>query len=157
MRALFLNPDVVLLDEPMGALDPLIRSDLQQELREIFHQLKTTVVMVTHDIGEAGFLGNTIALLKDGRIVQSGSLRDLVQRPEDEFVTQFITLSAVRWSPWEGRKREDRMSTRGALVSGPARRDDNSCRLQGLLGIRDSRRGAGHAGAATGLRGPAPP
>ena len=90
MRALFLNPDVMLLDEPMGALDPLIRSDLQHELREIFRQLETTVVMVTHDIGEAGFLGDTIALLKDGRIVQRGSLRDLVERPEDKFVTRFI-------------------------------------------------------------------
>lgn len=90
MRALFLNPDVLLLDEPMGALDPLIRSDLQTELREIFRGLQTTVVMVTHDIGEAGFLGDTIALLKEGRIVQRGSLRELVERPAEEFVTQFI-------------------------------------------------------------------
>lgn len=90
MRALFLNPAVVLLDEPMGALDPLIRSDLQAELREIFRQLQTTVVLVTHDIGEAGFLSDTIALLKGGRIVQQGNLRDLVERPADGFVTHFI-------------------------------------------------------------------
>jgi osmoprotectant transport system ATP-binding protein len=90
MRALFLNPAVLLLDEPMGALDPLIRSDLQAELREIFRQLQTTVVLVTHDIGEAGFLADTIALLKGGRIVQQGDLRELVEQPADEFVTHFI-------------------------------------------------------------------
>ncbi len=90
MRALFLNPDVVLLDEPMGALDPLIRSDLQAELREIFRGLNTTVVMVTHDIGEAGFLADSIALFKDGRIVQRGTLEEMVRTPQDPFVTTFI-------------------------------------------------------------------
>lgn len=90
MRALFLDPAVVLLDEPMGALDPLIRSELQQELREIFSSLNKTVVMVTHDISEAGFLADSIALLKLGRIVQRGSLEDLVRRPQDDFVTEFI-------------------------------------------------------------------
>jgi osmoprotectant transport system ATP-binding protein len=90
MRALFLEPDVVLLDEPMGALDPLIRSELQQELREIFKNLESTVIVVTHDIGEAGFLADVICLLKEGRIVQRGSLADLVERPTEEFVTTFI-------------------------------------------------------------------
>lgn len=90
MRALFLNPDVVLLDEPMGALDPLIRSELQQELREIFTQLQKTVVVVTHDIGEAGFLADEIILLHDGRVVQKGTLRELVHQPRDPFVTEFI-------------------------------------------------------------------
>jgi osmoprotectant transport system ATP-binding protein len=90
MRALFLNPDVVLLDEPMGALDPLIRSDLQAELRKIFRGLNTTVVMVTHDIGEAGFVADTIALFKDGRIVQRGTLEEMVRTPQDPFVTTFI-------------------------------------------------------------------
>lgn len=90
MRALFLDPDVVLLDEPMGALDPVIRSDLQHELRQIFTALNKTVVMVTHDIGEAGFLADTIALLKDGTILQQGTLQALVESPADNFVTQFI-------------------------------------------------------------------
>jgi osmoprotectant transport system ATP-binding protein len=90
LRALFLDPDVLLLDEPMGALDPLIRSDLQQELREIFKSLEKTVVMVSHDIGEAGFLGDRIALLKSGRIVQMGTLEELVRNPADKFVTAFI-------------------------------------------------------------------
>ena len=90
MRALFLNPTVLLLDEPMGALDPLIRSDLQSELRDIFQALQKTVIVVTHDIGEAGFLADEIVLLKDGAIVQRGGLEDLVCRPADPFVTEFI-------------------------------------------------------------------
>ena len=90
MRALFLDPDVVLLDEPMGALDPLIRNELQGDLRKIFNALKKTVIIVTHDIGEAGYLAEDIVLLKDGRIAQRGTLRDLVESPQDEFVTRFI-------------------------------------------------------------------
>jgi osmoprotectant transport system ATP-binding protein len=90
MRALFLDPDVVLLDEPMGALDPLIRNELQRDLRGIFNELKKTVIIVTHDIGEAGFLADEIVLLQSGSICQHGTLRDLVERPTDEFVTRFI-------------------------------------------------------------------
>ncbi len=90
IRALFLDPDVILMDEPMGALDPLIRADLQQQLQEIFKKLNKTVVIVTHDISEAGFLADEICLLKDGRIVQRGLLADFVNNPADEFVTKFI-------------------------------------------------------------------
>jgi len=90
MRALMLDPQILLLDEPLGALDPLIRHDLQADLKEIFHTLGKTVVMVTHDIGEAGFFGDTIVLLKDGYIVQKGTLIDLLKKPEDPFVTRFI-------------------------------------------------------------------
>mgnify|MGYP002623210529 CR=1 FL=1 len=90
MRALMLDPDLLLLDEPLGALDPLIRTDLQNELREIFAALGKTVVLVTHDIGEAGFFGDRIILMKDGTIVQSGTLEELVRQPADEFVTRFI-------------------------------------------------------------------
>ena len=90
MRALFLDPDVILLDEPMGALDPLIRSELQRELREIFERLEKTVIVVTHDIGEAGFLADVICLLKNGRIVQVGTLEDLARDPAEAFVTSFI-------------------------------------------------------------------
>jgi osmoprotectant transport system ATP-binding protein len=63
MRALMLDPDVLLLDEPLGALDPMIRADLQSDLRDIFRSLGKTVVLVTHDMGEAAFLGDTIVLL----------------------------------------------------------------------------------------------
>jgi osmoprotectant transport system ATP-binding protein len=90
MRALMLDPDVLLLDEPLGALDPMIRSDLQVDLREIFQRLRKTVVLVTHDLGEAGFFADGIVLLREGRIVQQGRLGDLIRAPADPFVTRFI-------------------------------------------------------------------
>jgi len=90
MRALMLDPDVLLLDEPLGALDPIIRSELQADLRGIFQTLSKTVVLVTHDLGEAGFLGDLIVLCSDGRVVQKGSLAELVRDPADPFVTRFI-------------------------------------------------------------------
>ncbi len=90
MRALMLDPDVLLLDEPLGALDPMIRADLQADLREIFRRLGKTVVTVTHDMGEAAYLGDVIVLLRGGSIVQAGSVSDLLERPADPFVTRFI-------------------------------------------------------------------
>jgi osmoprotectant transport system ATP-binding protein len=90
MRALFLDPDVLLLDEPLGALDPLIRLDLQEVLRKIFRSLGKTVVLVTHDLGEAVFFGDQIVLLRDGRVVQRGSPRELMEQPADPFVRRFI-------------------------------------------------------------------
>ena len=90
MRALMLDPDVLLLDEPLGALDPMIRFELQNDLRRIFQALGKTVVMVTHDMGEAAFFGDTIVLMRDGRIVQQGSPRELVTAPADAFVEKFI-------------------------------------------------------------------
>jgi osmoprotectant transport system ATP-binding protein len=90
MRALMLDPEVLLLDEPLGALDPMIRSELQEDLRRIFQRVKKTVIMVTHDIGEAGFFGDTIFLMREGEILQRGNLEALVRQPADSFVTRFI-------------------------------------------------------------------
>lgn len=95
MRALFLDPDVLLLDEPMGALDPLIRSQLQTELCEIFRALQKTVVMVTHDIGEASYLADIVVLLDHGRIVQRGGWTDFVNSPADPFVTKFLNAQRL--------------------------------------------------------------
>jgi osmoprotectant transport system ATP-binding protein len=100
MRALMLNPEVILLDEPMGALDPLVRFDLQEDLRKIFKSLKKTVCLVTHDMGEAGFFGDRVILLGSGRIVQEGTLDDLIRAPADDFVRRFI--SAQRLPTLEG-------------------------------------------------------
>ncbi len=91
MRALMLKPDVLLLDEPLGALDPLVRAGLQTDLKQIFRELGQTVLLVTHDMGEAGFLGDRIVLLNEGRIVQQGILEDLRDRPADDFVTRFMS------------------------------------------------------------------
>ncbi len=90
MRALMLEPEVLLLDEPLGALDPLVRAGLQTDLKQIFATLKQTVVLVTHDMGEAGYLGDSIVLLSEGAIVQRGTLDDLRDRPAAPFVTQFL-------------------------------------------------------------------
>src|SRR5262249_29955798 len=91
MRALMLDPELPLLDEPLGALDPLIRSELQADLRDIFQRLKKTVVLVTHDLGEAGFLGDNLVLLRAGRIEQQASFDALVAQPASPFVREFIT------------------------------------------------------------------
>jgi len=90
MRALMLDPDALLLDEPLGALDPLIRSELQAELRDIFRTLGKTVVLVTHDLGEAVYFADHIVLLSDGRLIQKGTPRDLWHSPADPFVTRFV-------------------------------------------------------------------
>jgi osmoprotectant transport system ATP-binding protein len=90
MRAAMMDPAVMLLDEPMAALDPLIRRSLQQELKSIFQRLGKTVLLVTHDLGEAVYLAEKITMLHEGRIVQSGSYGDLLLRPANVFVTQFI-------------------------------------------------------------------
>ena len=90
MRALMLDPDVLLMDEPLGALDPMIRAELQEQLKAIFRELQKTVVLVTHDLSEAVFLGDRIVLLRDGRIVQQGTLEDMLRTPKSEFVTEFI-------------------------------------------------------------------
>jgi osmoprotectant transport system ATP-binding protein len=95
MRALMLEPEVILLDEPMGALDPLVRFDLQEDLRKIFHSLKKTVCIVTHDMGEAGFFGDRVILLGSGRIVQEGKLDDLIRAPADDFVRRFINAQRL--------------------------------------------------------------
>ena len=90
MRALMLDPELLLLDEPLGALDPMIRYELQQELKSIFAKLGKTVVMVTHDIAEAAFFGHTLVLMREGEIVQTGPFKALARTPADPFVTQFI-------------------------------------------------------------------
>jgi osmoprotectant transport system ATP-binding protein len=91
MRALILEPEVLLLDEPLGALDPLVRRELQRELREIFGALHRTVLLVTHDLAEAGYLADRIVLMRHGSIVQTGTLDDLRDRPLEPFVTDFLS------------------------------------------------------------------
>jgi osmoprotectant transport system ATP-binding protein len=90
MRALMLGPELLLLDEPLGALDPMIRAELRSDLREIFRRLGQTVVLVTHDLAEAAFFADRVVLLRDGSVVQQGTMTDLIERPADPFVTRFI-------------------------------------------------------------------
>jgi osmoprotectant transport system ATP-binding protein len=90
MRALMLDPAVLLLDEPLGALDPMVRHGLQEELRALFERLRKTVVLVTHDMAEAAFFANRLVLMRNGRIVQEGTYRDLATAPAEEFVSEFV-------------------------------------------------------------------
>lgn len=90
MRALMPDPDLLLLDEPLGSLDPMIRAELQSDLRRIFEDLGKTVVLVTHDLAEADYFSETIVLMRNGKIVQTGAMRELASRPADPFVTRFI-------------------------------------------------------------------
>ncbi len=95
MRALMLDPAVILLDEPMGALDPLVRFDLQEDLRKIFQTLAKTTIMVTHDMGEAAFFGDRVMMLSEGKILQDGKLDDLIRHPSSEFVKRFMNAQRL--------------------------------------------------------------
>jgi osmoprotectant transport system ATP-binding protein len=90
MRALALSPQTLLLDEPLGALDPLIRAELQHDLKEIFAKVGHTVVLVTHDMGEAAYLADQIVLMRDGLIVQKGTLKEFQEEPAEPYVTEFL-------------------------------------------------------------------
>ncbi len=90
MRAAMMDPAVMLLDEPMAALDPLIRRSSAAGIEVHLSALGKTVLLVTHDLGEAVFLAEQITLLHEGKIVQTATYRDLLQKPADPFVTAFI-------------------------------------------------------------------
>ena len=98
MRALMLDPPVLLLDEPLGSLDPIIRARLQEDLHRIFLELKKTVLLVTHDLGEAAFLANEIAILHDGALIQKGTLETLIREPSEAFVSEFLNAQRPRWT-----------------------------------------------------------
>ncbi|MEI7461917.1 MAG: ATP-binding cassette domain-containing protein [Pirellula sp.] len=95
MRALVLDPAVILLDEPMGALDPMVRFDLQEDLRKIFRTLGKTSIMVTHDMGEAAFFGDRVMMLGEGEIVQEGRLDEMISNPINAYVAKFINAQRI--------------------------------------------------------------
>lgn len=94
VRALILDPPVLLLDEPLGAMDPIARAELQQHLVDIIAELRKTVIVVTHDVREAFVFGATITLLSRGRVVQQGTFADLAHRPAEPFVAEFLRAQA---------------------------------------------------------------
>lgn len=90
MRALMLDPPALLLDEPLGALDPIVRLELQDELGRVFAELGKTVVLVTHDVAEAAWLAPRLVLLHRGRVLQDGSFDELRRHPADDHVRRFL-------------------------------------------------------------------
>ena len=89
-RALAANPDILLMDEPFSALDPLIRRQLQDEFIRLSAILQKTTVFITHDLDEAVRVGDRIAIMRDGRIVQIGTAEDIVMNPADAYVADFV-------------------------------------------------------------------
>ena len=89
-RALAAEPDLMLMDEPFSALDPVSRAALQTEMRRIHAESGTTIVMVTHDVGEALGLATSLAIMRAGRIIQSGTPASLIEAPADDFVAHFL-------------------------------------------------------------------
>ncbi|MDX1620754.1 MAG: glycine betaine/L-proline ABC transporter ATP-binding protein [Nitriliruptorales bacterium] len=89
-RALAIDPDILLMDEPFSALDPLVRRDMQEELLDLQDRVKKTIVFITHDLDEAIKLGSQMAIMKAGRIIQTGTPEEILRNPEDEYVASFV-------------------------------------------------------------------
>jgi osmoprotectant transport system ATP-binding protein len=95
LRSLFLDPQLILMDEPFGALDPLTRAEIQNEVKSLFSRLQKTVIFVTHDVNEAYFLADHLVLMHDGRIIQEGKLEDMINHPTQAFVTKFLQAQRI--------------------------------------------------------------
>ncbi|NKB34959.1 MAG: ATP-binding cassette domain-containing protein [Pseudomonadales bacterium] len=95
-RALAAKPDVVLMDEPFGALDPITRAELQEEFKRIQSELNLTVIMVTHDMTEALLMADRIAVMKDGEVLQIGTPRELLNHPQHEYVKEIVEMPKRR-------------------------------------------------------------
>ncbi len=108
-RALANDPDIILMDEPFSALDPITREQLQDELLRLHDEMGKTIVFVTHDIDEAIKLGDKIAILQDGQIAQFGTPEELLKNPANEFVANFIGKSRL-WKTPDLLKAEDVMN-----------------------------------------------
>lgn len=98
-RALAADPDIILMDEPFGALDPITRDQLQDEFLRLQKELHKTIVFVTHDMDEALKLGDRIAIMKDGEFVQVGTPEDLFRNPANQFVEEFIGKTRIYQNP----------------------------------------------------------
>jgi len=145
-RALAADPELLLMDEPFGAVDPITRDDLQAELAHIHRETKKTIVFVTHDIEEALRLATQIAVMQDGRIAQLGTPLDILEHPASDFVADFVGRQGIGLKLLSVRRVADRMrpgetgdgepisadtSLRDALSAMTTRRTDR-------LSVRDS-------------------
>ena len=109
-RALAVDPEILLMDEPFSALDPVIRREMQDELIDLQTRIKKTIVFITHDLDEALKLGTRIAIMKDGEVIQLGSQQEIIDNPADEYVEDFIrSISRTRVLAAESIMREPRL------------------------------------------------
>ena len=102
-RALAIQPQVLLLDEPLSAIDPCFRSEIQRLLRQLHETLATTFLMVTHDFNEAFYLADTVGVLSKGRLEQTGTVEEVFQRPKNRAVGEFVGMQNIFTPQWEGR------------------------------------------------------
>ena len=119
-RALANNPDILLMDEAFSALDPLIKKDMQNELMELQQAVNKTIVFITHDLDEALRIGDRIALMKDGAIVQIGTAEEILMNPADEYVEKFVedvNISKVLTAGHIMKRPETILSDRGPKVA----------------------------------------
>ena len=98
-RALAADTDVILMDEPFSALDPLIRAEMQDQLLQLQSELAKTIVFITHDLEEALRIGSEIAILKDGELVQVGKPKDILNTPANDYVARFVARRPVHVHP----------------------------------------------------------
>ncbi len=98
-RAFATDPEVILMDEPFSALDPLTRSDLQDELMELQSKLKKTIIFVTHDMDEAVKIADQICIMRDGKVLQYDTPENILKNPKDEFVSNFVGKNRIWSSP----------------------------------------------------------
>jgi glycine betaine/proline transport system ATP-binding protein len=148
-RALAADPEILLMDEPFSALDPLIRSEMQDSLCRLQEQLKKTIVFITHDLDEALKLADRIAVMRDGAIVQVGTPKEIVTNPRDEYVSEFTrnvrkaailpvrsimsqptTVAHASQGPWEALRRMcETANGRGRYREAPCA-DASACTAQ---------------------------
>ena len=126
-RALAADPPVMLMDEPFGAVDPIVRGRLQEEFLAILKRLSKTVILVTHDIDEAIRMGDVVAIMKDGRLVQYDTPDRLLAAPADEFVADFVGADRAL-------RRLSLVQARDAIEPGVA---DGGLTLPGSLSVRE--------------------
>ena len=118
-RALAADTDMLLMDEAFSALDPLIRREMQEQLLELQQKLGKTIVFITHDLNEAMFLGDRIAVMRDGRIVQIGTAEEILTDPANDYVAQFVAGRRPR--PRADRRDRDGRAPRRRAGRRPAR------------------------------------
>ena len=169
-RAFATDAEILLMDEPFSALDPLIRNRLQDELLQLQEKMHCTIVFVSHDLEEAVKLGNTITIMEGGRIVQTGRPEDIVLRPANGYVADFVAhlnpLSVLTAGRRDGRRRRARRPGADARRPSAPLRDalplfaDLATRRSGWARDGATRRpdqparGLRHAGARSGARRP---